>query len=103
MCEGERSVIDVQRVSTGVERPLSGVLIRADAEKGGSDRAAIGSHAMGQVLAGFSQPDFERGMQAASKQFGPNITSEIQGSGVARKGTSRKRGPIKPEEPRQPA
>jgi hypothetical protein len=83
-----------------VKRPLSGLLIRADEEEGISDRAAIGSNAMGQVLIGFSQPDFERGMQAASKQFGPNITSKIEGRGAVRKSTSRKRGPIKPEEPR---
>jgi hypothetical protein len=100
ICEGERSVIDVKRVFTGVKRPLSGLLIRADGEEGGSDRAAIGSNAIGQVLIGFSQPDFERGMQAASKQFGPNITSEIEGSGAVRKNTSRKRSPIKPEAPR---
>ena len=95
-----RSVIDVKRVSTGVKKPLAGLLIRGDGEEGGSGPAAIGFNAMGQVLIGFSQRDFERGMQAARRQFGPNITSEIEGSGTAHKTTPRKRGPIKPEGPR---
>jgi DNA-binding transcriptional MerR regulator len=95
-----RSVIDAKRVSTEVKKDLSRPLIRGDGEEGGSDPAAIGSNAMGQALIGFSHRDFEGRMQAASRQLGPNITSEIEESGASHKTTSTKRGPIKPEEPR---
>ena len=95
-----RSVIDAKRVSTEVKKDLSGPFIRGDGEEGGSDPAAIGSNAMGQALIGFSHRDFEGRMQAASRQLGPNITSEIEESGASHKTTPRKRGPIKPEGPR---
>ena len=95
-----RSVIDAKRVFTEVKKDLSGPFIRGDGEEGGSDPAALGSNAMGQALIGFSHRDFEGRMQAASRQLGPNITSEIEESGASHKTTSRKRGPIKPEGPR---
>ena len=96
-----RSVIDAKGISPEGKKPLSVLLIRGDGEEGGSGQASIGAHDMGQALIGFAQRDFERGMQAARRQFGTYITPDVEKGGAAhRTSTPRKRGSIKPEGPR---
>jgi len=90
-----RSVIDVKKISSGGMKPLSLLLIYGGGKESVFDPETLRFKARAQSLIGFSQGDFERGMQSANTDINP----ELEESGTARETTPGKRGSVKPENP----
>jgi DNA-binding transcriptional MerR regulator len=93
------TVVDVKKISCTTRKPLSQLLIHGK-EKGMFLNGGIAlSNSSGQLLIGFSQKDFERGMKSASIQFEQDFKSELIERRTARGTSSRIRGSTKSKDP----
>jgi DNA-binding transcriptional MerR regulator len=97
-----RTVIDIKQFSSTLRNPPAQLLIHADEKGVIFNSRTVLSKSSGQLLIGFLQRDFERGMKSANIEFDQDFKPELKGGETTRGNHSRKSGSTKPKTPRSP-
>lgn len=94
-----QTVIDIKQVSSTTRKPPTKVLIQGDGKGVFLNGGTVPFIPSGQLLIGFSQRDFGRGMKFGNIQNTQDVKPQIKESGPTRGDPSRIRGSTKPKDP----